>query len=178
MTDMQQPNPYAPPAAPVDRAAPPRPAAKKPISAWFVQLLAIAICCGLALGIFRVTAWLVANRGLAWAWADVLVGSGWRALVLAIAVGAVVGTQRRAGYGRWTGLVCVAMVFAVFVYTRFFVKSPSARTFAYSSQAAGEAGELFGSLLIFGLIVWWFYAFGFSAKARTYFQRAPGVDRH
>lgn len=113
---------------------------------------------------------------MAWApWLFVL-DVVWRAIVLAVMLGALIGTQRRASYGRWFGLVCIAMIFALCMYTQFFRKSTSSAAFAYSNQAAGETGEFFGALLILALIVWWFRSFGFSVKARNYFQGAASVD--
>lgn len=166
---MHKPNPYAPPEAAVVSAAPQRPPAKKPISAWLVQLLAVAALVTLGVGLFRMASWLVSNRAMEWSWGFLLLETAWRVALVGILGGAVIGTQRRANHGRWLGLVCIAMVFALSVYTQFIRKKTSAPTFAYANQASGESGELLGALLILGLVIWWFYAFGFSVKARNYF---------
>ncbi|MET3493460.1 hypothetical protein [Variovorax boronicumulans] len=171
---MEQPNPYAPPAAPLDQAPSPlQTNAKKPISAWLVQLFTVVACVLAALGLFRLVSWLLANRGMAWTWGVLVIEVVWRFSLLAIAVGALIGTQRRTSYGRWSGLVFIALVFALCVYTQFSDKTSSAPVDLYTSEAM-RVGESIGIVLLLILIAWWFYAFGFSKKARRYFLSSPG----
>lgn len=176
--DMAQPNPYAPPLAPVDQAPPPSLSkARKPISAWLVQLFAVAACVLLTVGLFRFASWLLPNRGLGGAGARVLLEFAWRVVALAAAIGALVGIQRRSGYGRLLGLAWIALMFAGWFYRGFVFKDPSAAPYADPARTAEKAGEFIAAVLVLALHVWWFRAFGFSEKARTYFRRAPSTDK-
>ena len=173
---VRQPNPYAPPEARVDDMAPQRPVARKPISAWLVQLFTASVVVLVLIGLYPWASRLLSSRGVAWSWGFFLLQLVWRAVLLAPMLGAFIGTQRRANYGRWCGLVCIALFFALCTYVQFFqAKAPIPASSNLTPAEAG--GELFAVLLILGLIVWWFYAFGFSAKSRKYFLGAASDDR-
>ena len=175
-----QANPYAPPEAPVDRAPPQRPAARKPIAAWLLQLLAVVVGGLSALGIWRLTAYLVQNPQIEAGGMLLFFDFAWRLGLVASAVGALIGTQRRTAYGRWLGLLLLAAAVVLLAYLKLGLPFMSTRNsywrLAPSSTSVDNSAEAAGIVLLFGLMAWWVYAFGFSAKARKFFRVTPRVE--
>jgi hypothetical protein len=177
MTDMQQPNPYAPPAASLDSEPKPSSRVRKPISAWLMQLLAIVAIVGPLVGLYRIFARMAwsDSLGLSSALKVALVNDSWRAAAVAVALGTLVGTHRRAAYGRWLGLVLLGAIITRLGYDVFVLQSGSWQSVGEYRRAA-NAAELAGQLICFCPLVWWFYTFGFSVKARKFFQARPKAD--
>ena len=165
-----QSNPFAPPnARTVDQ---PIVRVRRPLSVWFVMILATAIA---ALFAYGSGTFLVALISCRWPPGQVLLGAALRLAVLIGIAGAVIGSFRGTAWGRWLGLLFIIGMLAVTVRS---ATAPSKddgpiRKFRYTDQAAGKAGELIGDALFCSLEVWWFFAFGFSRRARAYFAGTP-----
>ncbi len=166
--------PGSQPVAVADRAAA-RPG--KPASVWCLQLVAVLVVaiCGAATA-----------KG---AW-DLMTGAasnprgGLLAVLFAAAVStalvlAVVGCQRRQDYGRLLGLLLIAAIFLGFgAQWLDLVAQIRQPEFARQSIGGLHAGAGVGVVML-ALVGGWFYAFGFSARARSYFgasARRPARD--
>lgn len=171
-----QRNPYAPPSAAVDAPRDVLPPAKKPISVWLLQLLAVAVSGLSALGLWRLTAYLAQAPQVEEVGTVALFEYALRLGLLVSAVGALIGTQRRAGYGRWLGLLLLAFTIMLLAYLKLGIPFMATRSsywrLAPSGAGIDNPGEAAGIVLLFCLLAWWVYAFGFSAKARKFFRVA------
>ena len=170
-----QSNPFAPPRA--QTADQPIVRVRRPLSVWFVVILATAIAALFAYGTATFLAALISGR---WPLGQMWLGAALRLAVLIGIAGAVVGSFRGTAWGRWLGLLFIVGMLAVTVRS---ATAPSKddgplKKFHYTDQAAGKVGERIGDVLFCSLAVWWFFAFGFSRRARAYFADAPGRVDH
>lgn len=171
-----QPNPFAPPNALLEHNADTRPRSpRRPVSVWFMLVIASIVAALLAVVGGSTVLWSVLvdpSRGG-------LQPEAVLALVAAIALGAtVIGVHRGAAWSRWAGLLFIAYRFATALHT---VVAPFGGAGPFSGwgrvvPAADQAGaaviaRLLGAVAC-GLYAWWFFAFGFSRRSRTYFDVA------
>jgi hypothetical protein len=163
-------NPFAPPNA--QTADPPVARPRRPLSVWFVVILGTATATLFAYG---TTTFLVALISGRWPLDRMFLGAALRIAVLIGIIGAVIGSFRGTAWGRWLGLLFIVGVLAVTVHSAIAPSKDDGliKKFHYTDQAAGEAGELIGEGLFLALEAWWFFAFGFSRRARVYFTDAP-----
>jgi hypothetical protein len=165
-------NPYRPPTADVFLPVVPQ-ELRKPKSAWVLQIVAAVLCAGLVLGIVRTGIIVSAGGPPGQGLGGPLFGLAWRLAALVGAMFAIRGTHRAAPYGRFLGLIMIAVLFASAIYQSVRAKTYASSHTEYSNLEAGAAGEIIGAMLVATALAYWFYAFGFSAKARRYF----GVGR-
>ena len=167
-----QSNPFAPPNA--QTADPPNARMRRPLSVWFVVILATAVAALFAYGTTTFLAALISGR---WPPDQALLGAALRLVVLIGIAGAVIGSFRGTAWGRWLGLLFIIGMLAVTVHS---ATAPSKddgplKKLRYTDQAAGKLGEGIGDVLFCSIEVWWFFAFGFSRRARAYFADLPPV---
>jgi len=80
------------------------------------------------------------------------------------------GLLKRRAYGRWLGLACILAFPASTIYWR--IRGGSGGMFLFEPvNDEQKLGEAFGETIAFALIIWWFFAFGFSRKAKAFFAR-------
>jgi len=70
----------------------------------------------------------------------------------------------RRPYGRWLGLPLIAVMFAGLVYGYF-----SGPQVYADGKYDPQDGFPWGRLTALALLAWWFYAFGFTRKAKAFF---------
>ena len=171
-----QPNPFAPPSALLEHDAHTRPRSpRRPLSVWFMLVIASVVAALLALASGSSVLWSVLadpSRGG-------LQLEAVLALVAAIALGAtVIGVHRGAAWSRWAGLLFIAYRFATALHT---VVSPFGgagpftgwgRVVPSADQAGAAVIARFLGAVGGALYAWWFFAFGFSRRSRTYFDVA------
>jgi hypothetical protein len=171
-----QPNPFALPHAFLEHNADTRlRLPRRPVSVWFMLVIASVVAALLALASGSTVPWSVLadpSRGG-------LQLEAVLALVAAIVLGAtVIGVHRGAAWSRWAGLLFIAYRFATALHT---VVAPFGGAGPFSGwgrvvPSADQAGaEVIARLLgVVGcaLHAWWFFAFGFSRRSRTYFDVA------
>ncbi|WP_198084251.1 hypothetical protein [Variovorax sp. E3] len=170
-------NPYAAPAAALERPRAALLPARRPITAWLVQLLSVVVCGLSVTGLWGLTVHLVQNPQFEWAVAPAFFEYAFRLGFVACAVGALVGTQRRAAYGRWSGLLLLAGVVVLIGYLKFGGHvSSSSTSYWRLAPTTDDSAEAVGIVLLFCILACWAYAFGFSAKARKFFCVAPVAE--
>jgi hypothetical protein len=164
-------DPYLPPVA--EEPAPEADAmgkASKPFSVVWVQLLGAGFVLALLWSIGHVVVdGARGGYGKHAVVATFMLASQFALLVFFVFT--VVGAHLRAGYGRVLGLVFILMI---------FLSSLSTKVAQFISPDADPgqivARDRFGALIVQGLVYllmfYWFYAFGFSGKARRYFRCA------
>ena len=164
----EESNPYAPPGAAVAAALPPR-----PVSVVVLQVV-IVLCAafyllGFVSGIYvsmRPGTHLVAPAMYA---AALLL----RTIPLAFMAITFWALAKRRPLGRWLGLLSILALLALVVYQSLY--PPQGPTLfprmEISSSPGEQAGAVFAQLLVYALIAWWFFSFGFSRKARAFFAR-------
>ncbi|MES3025613.1 MAG: hypothetical protein V4857_28885 [Pseudomonadota bacterium] len=160
---MKNHNPYASPLT--TRLDLPDAQAKKPIAGWIVQFFCLVFLVAIAVGVVKSLTQLLAGE------IDMLplFDYAWRLIVVLAFVAALVGTQRATWYGRVLGLI---MILFILVGTLLPLLSGDRSPLAALSNNnfnAYQTGRLVGLLIFCGAFVYWFYAFGFSEKARRYF---------
>jgi hypothetical protein len=153
-------NPYSPPAANLTPAIT-QPLSPCPISAWLLliamTLFGIAV---LAQSFLSVVPRFSQSQQLdQW---GVMLAIGVRFLVvIGPFLAVVIGIFKRKQWGRWLGLLFPAGLAALCI----FGQDPT----IYHNEAEQFGGFLGRRILMPLLLLWWAYAFGFSAKARRYF---------
>ncbi|WP_146204238.1 hypothetical protein [Massilia glaciei] len=145
----------------------PQATAKKPRAAWIVQIFCVFFLVSFVVGIMR-TLHLLATIGNDTSAYWGILG---RALFAVALVFTLLGTQRRIWYGRVLGLLFIAAFFVGIVLVNLTAKASRLAAFPLSDLSAYEVGELVGMGLTTCAMIYWFYAFGFSEKARNYFGR-------
>jgi len=154
---MQQHNPYSPPTAEaID--LPPSEVVRRPFAVWLLVgvLLAFAIL------------WVgatIRSIGLIVGHADrvfLVVPFVLRLLILAAILFMMIDAFRRGSWGRWGGVVLIGLL---------LIFSLLPRDEPHYVDEAQRVGQWIGKFLMLpALLVWWGYAFAFSAKARRYFS--------
>lgn len=160
-------NPFEPPRATV--AAPTRGGqARKPASVWLLQALAVLVGGGF---MWVTVAFAVyPGRISAIGWAGVLEQELFNFFMVPFAALVLFGSQCRRTWGRWFGLAFLATLFAAggFVCYTTWVTAPVApgpvRLFD------GDAQVLLAVALLMGLVLFLTGRYGFSAKARAWFD--------
>lgn len=170
-------NRYAPPlaaiAGPSADAAPTfLDPARKPVSAWLLQIL----CAGfIALLLWMEAKSLMVFQGRSGhlVWWRLLSGLVFNVPMLAWFGFALVGIQRRARHGRVLGLGVLGLLLLAAIWTFL-------RTFTLidhgGADMAYHAGEVLGGAFWLLVLGWWVRAFGFSKKARIWFRLAPAAQ--
>ena len=171
-------NPFSPPAAgvfpgfratasPFER----RVLARKPWSAWILKAVATILARIIVLGMFRSLMSLLAASRVRW---DAVIAflAADAAIVMSLAH-AVLGTQRRAASGRRLGLVCIGPIFLLTCYR--VIQLETAGDLLLARPPGAAEGEFAGKVLVAILVGGWFFAFGFSKKARRSFASAPSA---
>jgi hypothetical protein len=135
--------------------------ARRPLSAWFLLVLAAGTAAAFSIGVARL-GWLLATNQM-----QVLdpirasLAFAWRIALVAGSAATVLGVYRHTSWSRWTGLLLIAA----------FAAWSALRTDDPYPNEAQEAGAWFGRVVVMPfLCVWWAYAFAFSRKARAYFS--------
>ncbi len=162
-----QSNPFAPPNAFVEDDASVRPA--KPMSIWLLQIFAILVGALFVVGL---------TVGVVSALTSGHATSGRLAFGVAVRLGmlvgifyAVKGAQRGVGYGRWLGLLFIAILFAMMGYVGWNMLEEPAPSGMDAAGATGyKAGQAVAIVAILLLVAFWFRSFGFSPRARSYFR--------
>jgi len=150
--------------------------APRPKSVLLFQVAAVLIALAFAIGVIR------AGLGFAQSLrpADPLAFAFWGARQLAV-IGtlatAVILVHKRKPAGRIVGLVCLAGMFGAVAWTQF-IQAPSPSdalaTLPYEGQSGvGEITEYVTGALMLLALAYWFHAFGFGSRARSYFGTAP-----
>jgi len=158
-------NPYTPPQAAAEISFL-REVVPRPIAVW------LAILFFLAFGLLFVTmgaqflgAALVHRgeiRHMGWLAASIV----WRLMLIAICLTAAYCIYSRRPWSRWLGLL------ALTGFGTAMLLNPDSTHYANDAERTG--GQFGRYILIPLLMVWWVYAFGFSAKAKRYFSKSTG----
>ena len=159
-----QPNPFTPPLAQVGDVRDDLAEARRPLSVWIFQVLAALLASFLALMAVDAAPRLLSGRS------DLVVKVLAEVLASGALVATIVGSQRRHRLSRWGGLLFIALTFGFFAWAATVLIQ--ATSHASRSVAGNASTDVLG--LVFGLVtlvptVFWFWAFGFSAKARAWF---------
>ena len=93
----------------------------------------------------------------------------WRAGILVVLVVMLMGLHRRTPVGRWLGAIFILAIFSASLVSMIAGNSKS--TDYYARIGAGV-----GTFLVCAPMVYWFYAFTLSRKARTWFNWVPAPD--
>ncbi len=160
-----QPNPFAPPrtasVAPGRRVA----AMRKPASVWLLQALSLLVggvcACGLV-GIASTARELGVD-------ADLLARGAFFGLLLLCAVLAIVGSQQRRGFGRWSGLLlmlAVAAIAALFCGLVLAFGQGDPKGF---HVITADRPTLLAAMALAGIALGLGAAFGFSVRCRAWF---------
>jgi len=157
-------NPYSPPRAAVGDAAesPPR-VARKPVSAWLLQISCTLSALPLASVLVGYIRDMLTAKARFW---DELVGVFlFDALVMGLLLAAVWRTQRRAGLGRCLGVVFIALVLVLGLWIVWSTYVSE----AVDRQPATGLFLLCLAALWLALIGGWMWAFALSRSARDWF---------
>ncbi|WP_230182098.1 hypothetical protein [Aquabacterium sp. CECT 9606] len=146
--------------------------AQRPKAVIVFQLMGALITCLLTVGAVRTTAGLIqfwANNGIPILLINL---SQWLALAALAFTLVKLFKAKPEPITRWLGLLFIALLYAFIFNIQFLNKSKSEPFFKCSDPATGELGELLGGALQLLAILYWFYAYGFSLKARNFFAQA------
>ena len=153
-------NPYSPPANIEIEIS--QPLSPRPISTWFL-LVAITLYGTVTA---RTLILVVSRFGqLSDQW-GALMTVGWCLFIIGVLLAGFVGIFKRKQWGRWLGL----LMLAGFAAHSIFVSMQD--TTIYDNEIQRTGGLFAQRIFIPLLVVWWIYAFGFSAKAKRYFAQA------
>jgi hypothetical protein len=169
-------NPFSPPLARVedlpDDASSIQP--RRPLSVWTFQVIAALGTCLVALVAFENALRLVAAGMTHTSYASSQWGRlGIQLFLVAFLSATIVGSQRRKRAARWAGLACIAVVLVALAW--------AIEGMMTMPRASGDADHRVVIAMVHLLLAastlvpaaFWFWAFGFSAKARAWFvQRA------
>lgn len=150
---------------------------RKPKSVWLFQIVCTVMCILFFVGIVRSILWVNSNQD-AWQWNNqIIIEFSWRVLATAFLFIALIGTQRRAAYGRYLGLLLLALLFCytVAMYSNLLATGLPWKP-AYNNPSVGKFGEFLGALIVTNLVGYWFYAFGFSKVAHEYFNQLKNIN--
>jgi hypothetical protein len=157
-----QRNPYSPPATTELEPASIE-VVRRPIAAWTLLLLLVAMTLDMVVGMGAFFLAFVSRINEAHYPLQLAVAFAWRLAAVAVAVFTIVSIYRRGRWGRWLGL---AAIMGLIVYCFLY------HDYAQYSNNSKRMGALAGQFFIYpALLAWWGYAFGFSSKARRYFSR-------
>jgi hypothetical protein len=150
---------------------------KKPKSAWIVQALACTLATIFLIGAIRMIAYAISNGAIGVPTSNMALALLWRIPLVIMGISTVIGIQRRSTYGWISGMVFISLLIAITLYGQLVGLNahPLRLTQGFdvsTPEIIGELiGEIIGFLLFYGAFAYWFYAFGFTEKARKYFQR-------
>jgi hypothetical protein len=153
-------NPYQSPESTQTPSPETRP--RRPISVWLLLLLFAFFAAAFAIGLGRFLLLIGSHAADAPNRSHLIVDIVWRMVLLAITGAAMFGFFQRQQTGRWFGIVVIIAIAA------FSIFGPDSSQ--YSSDAERAGGALARFVLMPSLLVWWCYAFGFSAKAKLYWR--------
>jgi hypothetical protein len=155
-----QRNPYIPPESSFVASSGKEKLSPRPISAWLLLILLALTGTALAVGIVRFIFLLAPYiRQIPSQW-SIPLGVGLRLAILGVIVIVLVGIFKRKRWGRWLGLLALALLAVTGIF--------ASDTTAYDNEAQRSGGLFVQFIVMPVLLVWWAYAFGFSAKARRY----------
>lgn len=141
----------------------------RPIAHWIVLIIGTAAALAIAHGLYGVLMWMVAHAGSHWRSQVVAFELGWRGVAFALIAWMLVAVFRGARGARVLGLVFIALLLAICVRVQI-VQEIASSPELYHDPALGRSAEAVGGLLVIASVIYWFYSFGFSSRAREYFR--------
>ena len=138
----------------------------RPIAHWIVLIIGTAAALAIAHGLYGVLTWMGAHAANARVVAFEL---GWRGIAFAGVAWMLAAVFSGARGARVLGLVFIALLIAACVRVQM-VQEIASSPEPYHDPARGRSAEAVGGLLVIAGLAYWFYAFGFSARARGYFR--------
>lgn len=161
-------NPYTPPSANLDK--PGTNLTGRPKAVWvysvFATLWAVLVFIGILTTCSAFTSGAIGPPGL-------LLHLSWRLLMLAALLLSIKQSHQGKKSGRWSGLIAIGIVIATTISFPLLRAINIANT-SPDPSSSYVMGTIVGTLLALVLMtapaIYWFYAFGFSAKAKAYFR--------
>jgi small-conductance mechanosensitive channel len=141
---------------------------RKPIVVWITQFTACLYGVTSSYGAFQNSRAFIAMLGANTIALPLLMRIGFFLLAVAVIIFMVIQAQRRSRAGRWLALLFVAHFLILAA-----VATPKLPPADLSS--GHWWGSLIGAAIVFGVLLWWLYAIGFSRKARAWFTKTDHV---
>ena len=142
---------------------------KRPVSVFLLQVL-VAVLFAISLGSLARGVFIATRPDM-----HLIVPAFARAILVHMGFLAFLGLTfwalaKRKAYGRWLGLVCIVALPAAGIYRHLHDDGMPQPFLFRSSNNAQRLGEIFGEGLSYLLMVWWFFSFGFSRRAKAFFS--------
>jgi hypothetical protein len=163
-------NPYAPPAAAVSDTLSGLEPPPKPRTVTFTQIVCWLVLAFAAIALIRYTAFTI------YYWANlqdrdsIYLQLALRAAIVAYFLTTLLLLHKRRPLGRWLGVLTISSFFGLPVAGFINMDWPA------EIGSAEILGAALGTVLLTAPVVAWLYLFGFSRKARAYFNGVPATD--